>query len=191
MCGDDGGVGDSAPRQKPTANEVITDEDGKIISVSIRDKGDAFSEAPQVIFSGAGYGATGIALLDEKGFVSEVRVTRGGLGYKRNLPDDSDLRCIIDSFTMISPGIRYKTPPTVYVDGASDRAEAVIDERGYVISVRIIDRSTTYKTTPKVTIIGGGGSGAVFIPSMVCLDVESVETVGLVKVGTGRYVDCP
>ena len=72
-----------------------------------------------------------------------------------------------------------------------EEQKAVIDERGYVTSVKIIDRSTTYKTTPKVTIIGGGGSGAIFIPSMVCLDVESVETVGLVKVGTGRYVDCP
>ena len=189
--GDDGGGTDDTPREPPRADLPITDEDGKIISVDIRDKGDAFSEAPKVIFSGAGYGATGIALLDEKGFVSEIRITRGGLGYKRNLPDDSDLRCIIDSFTLISPGIRYKSAPDVYVDGVLGRAEAVIDERGYVVSVRIIDRSTTYKTTPKVTIIGGGGSGAIFIPSMVCLDVESVETVGLVKVGTGRYVDCP
>ena len=92
---------------KPTAGDPITGSDGSIVSIPINDTGESYSEAPQVIISGEGYGATAIALLDTKGFVSEIRVTRGGLGYKRNLAKDNDVQCIIDSFTLISPGIRY------------------------------------------------------------------------------------
>lgn len=176
---------------KPTADDVITGDDGEIISVVIKEPGDPYSEPPQVIFSGNGYGATGIALLDDKGFVSEIRVTRGGLGYKRNLPQTSNLRCIIDSFTMIAPGIRYTSAPDVFINGVRGGAVAKIDERGYVISVTIIDRKTSYTSTPSVKIIGGGGSGAIFRPSMVCLDTQDINTIGLVKIGTGRYVDCP
>jgi hypothetical protein len=55
----------------------------------------------------------------------------------------------------------------------------------------IIDRKTSYTSTPSVKIIGGGGSGAIFRPSMVCLDTQDINTIGLVKIGTGRYVDCP
>ena len=187
----DDGPKDPGDHDKPVAKLPITGKDGSIISVPIDEKGDAYTEAPRVIFSGEGFGATGIALLDEKGFVSEIRVTRGGLGYKRNLPEDSNLRCIIDSFTMIAPGIKYTSAPDVFINGLRGGAIAEIDERGYVTSVKIIDRKTSYSSTPIVKIIGGGGSGAIFKPSMVCLDTQEIDTIGLVKVGTGRYIDCP
>lgn len=182
---------DPGDHEKPKAFAPITGDDGSIISVTIDETGDAYTEAPRVIFSGEGFGATGIALLNDKGFVSEIRVTRGGLGYKRNLPEDSNLRCIIDSFTMIAPGIRYTSPPDVFINGLRGGAIAEIDARGYVTSVKIIDRKTSYSSTPIVKIIGGGGSGAIFKPSMVCLDTQEIETIGLVKIGTGRYIDCP
>ena len=79
----------------------------------------------------------------------------------------------------------------MYVDGVAGRAEAIIDERGYVISVRHTDRSTTYNEIPTIKFVGGGGSGARVVPSVVCLDNKEYEDQGYAKIGTGRYVDCP
>ena len=177
---------------KPTAGDPITGSDGSIVSIPINDTGESYSEAPQVIISGEGYGATAIALLDTNGFVSEIRVTRGGLGYKRNLAQDNDVQCIIDSFTLISPGIRYTSAPEVYINGDPNLATAIIDERGYVTSVQIKDRTKTYNDKkPVVKLIGGGGSGAIVLPNMICLSSEDLNSRGLVKIGTGRYIDCP
>ena len=123
--------------------------------------------------------------------MSEIRVTRSGLNYKKNTPVNNNLRCIIDSFTLISPGIKYKSPPKVYVDGELLVAKAEIDDRGYVVSVKILDRTKTFSKTPKVQFVGGGGAGAIAIPSMVCLGEEDLKTRGAVKIGTGKYIDCP
>lgn len=176
---------------KPTAGNPITDDTGSIISIPVKDKGDKYLEAPFVIITGEGFGATAIALLDNQGFVSEIRVTRGGLGYQVNRADDNDLRCVIDSFTLVSPGIRYTSAPSVYINDKLGIAEAEIDSRGYVVSVRVLDRRTVFSSMPKVTIIGGGGAGAIAIPSLVCLEGDDLERRGYVKIGTGRYIDCP
>tara|TARA_B100000131_G_scaffold26798_1_gene25502 strand:- start:320 stop:3367 length:3048 start_codon:yes stop_codon:yes gene_type:complete len=176
---------------KPTAGDPITDDDGGIIEIPISDPGDPYEEPPQVIITGEGFGATGIALLDPQGYVSEIRVTRSGLNYKKNTPEDNNVRCIIDSFTLISPGIRYTSPPDVYVNGKQGIAKAEIDDRGYVISVKILDRTKTYSKTPGVQFVGGGGAGAIAIPSMVCLGEQDLKTRGAVKIGTGTYIDCP
>ena len=130
-------------------------------------------------------------MLDNNGLVSEIRVTRGGTGYAVNTPDDNNVKCIIDSFTLIAPGLGYKSTPSVYVDGELGKAEAIINEDGFVVSVRIIDRATTYKESPLVQIIGGGGVGAIVIPNLVCLGDEDLSKKGLVKIGTGKYIDCP
>ena len=188
--GGDGGAGGDG-LNRPTTGDPITDENGSIISIPVKDRGDKYNEAPFVIITGEGFGATAIALLDNEGFVSEIRVTRGGLGYKVNRSADNNLRCVIDSFTLISPGIRYTSPPSVYINGKLGIAEAEIDSRGYVVSVRVLDRKTVFSSMPKVTIIGGGGAGAIAIPSLVCLDGDELERRGYVKIGTGRYIDCP
>lgn len=177
--------------KKPTTDPPITGEDGSIVSIDIKDTGESYSEPPQVIVSGEGFGATAIALLDTRGFVSEIRVTRAGLGYKRNLATTNGVQCIIDSFTLISPGIRYTSAPEVYIDGKTNKATAIIDERGYVISVQIKDRTKTYEKSPIIKLIGGGGSGAIVLPNMICLSSEDLNSRGLVKIGTGRYIDCP
>ena len=183
---------DDEPKiDKPTADDPITDETGGIISIPIKDTGDKYSEPPAVIITGAGYGATGIALLDESGYVSEIRVTRTGVGYKRNIPKDNNISCIIDSFTIISPGMRYTSPPTVYVNNQALVAEAEVDEQGFVFSVKILDRTIKYDKTPIVKLIGGGGAGAIVLPSMVCLEEEDLANRGAVKIGTGKYIDCP
>ena len=176
---------------KPVAGKPITDADGSIISIPVVDSGCPYVFPPKVIITGPGFGATAIALLDANNKVSEIRVTRSGKGYNINKPDDFGLRCIIDSYTLIKPGTGYTSAPTVYVDGVAGRAEAIIDDRGYVISVRPTDRTSTWNEIPQVRLIGGGGSGARVIPSVVCLDNTEYENQGYAKIGTGRYVDCP
>ena len=92
---------------------------------------------------------------------------------------------------MIAPGIRYTESPTVYINGEEGIAQAIIDSRGYMISVQILDRTIKYTETPKVKIIGGGGSGAIALPNMICLDPDDLAERGSVKIGTGKYIDCP
>lgn len=176
---------------KPIAGKPITDSKGSIISIPIVDSGCPYVFPPKVIITGPGYGASAIALTDPSGRVTEVRVTRAGIGYNINRPEEFDLRCVIDSYTIISPGVGYTSAPDVYIDGVAGRANAIIDDRGYVISIQPTDRTTTYNEIPQIKIIGGGGAGARVLPSIVCLDTKQYEDQGYAKIGTGRYVDCP
>jgi hypothetical protein len=174
----------------PTVGEIITDAGGGIMDIPIQDPGDPYVEPPVVIITGNGYRASGIVLTDANGRVSEIRVTDPGFGYKLNQPDVAKKECIIDSFTMLSPGRGYGSAPTVYIDGDPDVAEAVVDE-GRVISIRIKNRSLTFTSYPEVIILGGGGYGARFIPSFSCLEPQARVAVGSAKIGTGKYIDCP
>ena len=174
---------------KPRAGKPITDNNGAIISIPIVEQGCPYVFPPKVIITGPGYGASGIPLLDDSGKVSEIRVTRTGRGY--NLNQDPELRCVIDSYTIISPGEGYTSTPDVYVDGVAGRAIAIIDERGYLVSVQPTDRTSTWNEIPIVRIIGGGGAGARVLPSISCLDTKTYEDQGYAKIGTGKYIDCP
>jgi hypothetical protein len=176
--------------QSPTTDTPITDDNGGIIQIPIKNPGKPYVIPPYVVIGGLGYGATGQALLDDKGFVTEIRVTNPGFGYKLNRPTNAGLRCIIDSFTMIRPGLGYTSAPTVWVNGRNDVAEAQIDG-GRVVGIRVLDRETTFDSYPEVLIIGGGGLGAKWIPSFACLDTDALAEIGSTKIGTGKYIDCP
>ena len=195
---EDEGEGDgpgtvTEPFKPPTVvtDDVITDDTGGIIEIPIDNPGDPWAEPPYVFITGEGIGATATALLDSNGFLTEIRVKTPGFGYKLNLPQDNNKRCIIDSFTLIRPGVDYTEKPTIYVDGRTDVAEAIIDDQGFVIGARVLDRVTTYGRFPEILVVGGGGYGAKLLPSLVCLDTEALTTIGSTKIGTGRYVDCP
>jgi len=175
----------------PLFGAPITDNKGAIISIPVKDPGCPYQQPPKIIITGGGYGASAIALLDANGKVSEVRVTRGGIGYQKNTALDSNLFCVIDSFTLLNPGRDYTSEPTVYINGVEGRARGKINERGFLYSVEIIDRVTQYSEIPTVTIIGGGGSGARVLASLTCLDITGLETNGYAKIGTGKYIDCP
>ena len=178
--------------RKPIAGEPVTDSTGSIISIPIDSKGCPYLEPPRVIIGGAGAGATAIPLLDNNGRVSEIRVTRVGAGYKINSSQDQNLKCVIDSFTILNPGRNYKEAPQVFVDGVPGIAEAIIDDRGFVISVQILDRSLEVTELSKITFSGGGGFGARALPSIVCLpSLDELAATGYAKIGTGRYIDCP
>ena len=132
-----------------------------------------------------------MGLLDNQGFLTEIRVLTGGYGYKKNLASGNNKRCIIDSFTVTRPGQGYTTQPDVYVNGQKGVAEAIINDDGFVIGARVLDRALTFEEMPEIRIIGTTGSGAKMLPSLVCLGTDALVEVGATKIGTGRYVDCP
>ena len=175
----------------PEAGDIITNGDGGVLEIPIKDSGTRFVERPAVFITGEGYGATGEVLLDNDGFAKEIRITDPGFGYKKNSPTTANKECIIDSFTMISPGRGYTSVPTVFVNKSKDVAEAQINTDGQVIAIRIKDRTITFEEYPEVIISGGGGIGAKFLPSFVCLDPDARVSIGSAKVGTGSYIDCP
>ena len=174
----------------PTVGPIITGPGGEIIDVPVENSGDRYTEAPAVFITGAGIGTAAIGLLDNNGYLSEIRITDPGFGFKLNQPTVANKECIIDSFTMIRPGREYKSAPTVYVNGIDTIAEAVV-ENGQVISVRIKNREITFDSYPTILILGGGGYGATFLPSFSCLEPEARVKVGSAKIGTGSYIDCP
>lgn len=174
----------------PTFGAPITDTRGSIISIPIVDRGCPYQTPPTIIISGNGYGSRAIPLLDNKGYVTEVRVTKTGTNYQQNLPDPN-LRCVIDSFTLLNPGRDYTSAPVVIINGEKDLAEALVNSDGYVYSVRIKDRSREYYEIPSIVIQGGGGGGARVLPNIVCKDPLELESTGYAKIGTGKYIDCP
>ena len=177
--------------EPPTTDTPLVTDDGEIVEIPIDDPGTPYVEPPTVFITGDGYGAKGLALLDKNGYVSEIRILSKGIGYNGNTPEEKGLQCIIDSFTLLRPGRGYTSAPTVYVNGETDVAEAVISEDGFVISVRVLDRFRKFTALPKVEIVGGGGFGARYMPSLACLDNNNIERLGVAKIGTGRYIDCP
>ena len=179
--------------QTPTVDptKIITDDNGGIIEIPIENPGDAWAEPPYVWIGGEGIGAIATPLLDQNGFITEIRVKSTGYGYKLNTSTEAGVRCIIDTFTIISPGRGYTSKPDIYVNGEKGIAEAIINDDGFVIGARTLNRELTFEKMPEILVIGGGGYGATMIPSLVCLDTDGLSRVGSTKIGTGRYVDCP
>ena len=173
----------------PTLSEPIVDDGGKIIEIPIDDPGDPYIIPPSIAITGQGFGAIGVPLLDSDGRVTEIRITQRGTNYVPYKP--VAVSCVLDSITLIRPGVSYTSVPTVYVDGDSTVAVAKINDKGYVVGFEVIDRSTVYDTAPLIEIIGGNGYGAKALASMSCLDSDTRSMLGYAKIGTGRYVDCP
>lgn len=194
----DEGIGDAPETvfldfELPTINieDVITDNNGGIIEIPVAKPGDPWAEPPYVFIGGNGVGAAATALLDEKGYLTEIRIKKPGYGYKKNLASNRGVRCIIDAFTILRPGVGYTEVPKMYVDGELGVAEAVINDDGFVIGARILDRTRTFDRFPAIDIVGGNGYGAKLLPSLACLGTEALSTVGATKIGTGKYIDCP
>lgn len=179
--------------QVPTVDptKVITDPNGGIIEIPIDEPGDPWAEPPFVFIGGEGFGAVATPLLDQDGYITEIRIKRPGAGYKLNLASEVGVRCIVDTFTVITPGRGYTSKPDVYVNGEKDIAEAIINDDGFVIGARTLNRELTFEELPEIIVVGGGGYGATLLPSLICLDTDGLSRVGSTKIGTGRYVDCP
>ena len=157
--------------ETPTIDEdnIITDENGGIIEIPVNNPGSPWAEPPYVFIGGEGIGATATALLDGDGFLTEIRIKSAGYGYKKNLASERGVRCIIDTFTVLKPGIDYSSKPEIYINGELGIAEAVINDDGFLIGARVLDRTRTYEEFPEIVVVGGGGYGAKLLPSLVCL----------------------
>ena len=57
-------------------------------------------------------------------------------------------------------GSGYTTTPKMYVNKSLEVAEAIINDDGFVVGARVLDRSITFDKLPLIEIVGGGGYGA-------------------------------
>ena len=71
------------------------------------------------------FGAIVEPILNSNGYLSRVRVVRGGQGYQGKTRP-TNVVCQLVGFTMTNVGGLYDTAPTVYVDGKSDIARAIL-----------------------------------------------------------------
>tara|TARA_B100001094_G_C18186494_1_gene804125 strand:- start:1222 stop:4080 length:2859 start_codon:yes stop_codon:yes gene_type:complete len=175
--------------KEPTLGDPIVDTGGRIIEIPIDDPGDPYLLPPKIAVTGQGWGAMAVPLLDVNGRVTEIRLTQRGSNYVTNQPDTID--CVLDSLTLVRPGMQYTSRPTVYIDGDSSLVTARVNSDGFVSGFDVVDRTTVFAEAPTVEIVGGGGYGAKAVASLVCLDSEARDLLGYAKIGTGRYVDCP
>ena len=165
-------------------------DDGRIMDIPIISKGDAYIVPPIVVIEGAGFGASATADLDADGYLSKIVIKTPGTGY---FPARFRNNCVISDFRVISPGIGYYNTPTVYVNGKSNVARAIIDENGYLSGVEVTDKTQTFGCTPKIEIYGGNGLGARVVPIMECRDdvKHTLYVEGIAPYGTDTVIDCP
>ena len=164
--------------------------DGRIMEIPIIFRGDAYLTPPIVIIRGAGFGAAAKVALNEEGYIDKVIVQRSGAGYA---PSRSRQNCVVSNFLMLTPGAGYYRNPTVYVDGKSNVAKAVIDSDGFVSGIEVIDKTKTFSCTPKVEVFGGNGLGAKAIAIMECRDDATFSRFAeeVAPSGVDSVIDCP
>lgn len=174
----------------PTFGPPIVDDKGRILDIPIVDPGDNYIKPPFIRIYGEGNGASASAVVDEDGKIVKVKVERPGSGYVPNKP--SGTNCFIDGFIVIRPGYGYTSTPTIYVNGEKTVAQTEITN-GYVSNIKIINKIKTFDEFPTIEIIGGGGNGALAIPSFSCLEQELFDryTQGIAPFGTDEVIDCP
>ena len=176
--------------KQPVIGKPEVCSDGRIMEVPIISRGDAYVVPPIAVISGSGFGASAVVDLDEQGYIKKIRITRPGTGYA---PSRSSKNCSIGEIVILNPGNGYFREPTVYVDGKSNVAKAVIDNEGKLIGIDIKDKTKTFSCTPSIQIFGGNGLGANAIPVMECRDDKLYAEFqqGIAPSGTDKVIDCP
>lgn len=177
----------------PIACPPIVSSSGQILNIPLCKIGDPFSTPPSIyIQSGAsGGGASAEAVLDENGYLTQIKVTRPGRGYVSN-PPSNDVNCVIRGFTIINPGLGYGGNITVYIDGDPDVATASTTN-GLITNIQVKNLSKSYKEYPSVRIVGDSGTGAIALPNIICIPVEENAKVSesVTVTPEGKYIDCP
>jgi hypothetical protein len=183
------------PTSNPTFNppqlgDPEVDDEGQIIDIPVNDSGDPYLFPPIIRIYGEGVGASASAILNESGKVVKIKINRPGRGY---VPSRKNSNCVIDGFNIIKPGIGYTSPPIISVDGDTNIIKAVIDDRGYLIGVEIIDKTKVFVNRPRIEIYGGGGMGAKAIPSFSCFNTPTYNkyVVDVAPSGKDEVIDCP
>lgn len=180
--------------EPPVACPPIISEEGQILSIPICKPGSRYITPPDVFIQseGNGFGASAVAVLDDDGYVNEIRVVRAGRGYPPAPPTDN-LRCVITGFTIVKGGFGYSTPPIVLVDGDSTIAEAVVSN-GVLVDIKVKQKTKEFLDNPTVRILASTtGLGAIAVANISCLDREEVNTLADIVGPTpvGEYIDCP
>jgi len=180
--------------QPPTACPPIISTEGQILSIPICKPGSRYITPPDIYIQseGNGYGASAVAVLDDNGYVKEIKVVRAGRGYPPALPNDN-LNCVITGFTIIKGGFGYSSPPTVLVDGDPTVAEAVVSN-GVLVDIKVKQKTKEFLDNPTVRIIASTtGLGAIAVANISCLDRERVNELADIVGPTpvGEYIDCP
>ena len=174
----------------PEFGDPIVDNKGRIIEIPVKNPGDPYIKPPFIRIYGEGKGASASAIVDDIGKVVKVKIERPGSGYVPNKPEGTN--CYIDGFIIIRPGYGYTSAPDIYVNGDKTVAQSIITD-GYVSGVKIINKIKTLDEFPLVEFIGGGGNGALAIPSFSCLEQELFDkySKSIAPFGTAEVVDCP
>ena len=130
--------------------QPIIDEDGGIIDIPVVDSGHRFLATPFMsVESNTGFGAFVEPILNSNGYLTRVRVRRGGQGYTGQRQPD-DVICQLVGITLTNVGGLYDRPPQVFVDGNSSIAEATISPEGFVngiVLLKVIDSMMKYLTS--------------------------------------------
>lgn len=177
------------PFVTPVPCPPVVDSTGQIVSIGVCTVGGPYLTPPFISISGAGFGASAIAELDNDGYLTGINILRPGIGYE---PTEINSQCIITGFILTRVGSSYTSTPTVYINGDSSIASATIDDSGRVIGVEIVDRTRVFNSYPKVEIFGDG-YGAAAVAKVSCITTEDYINLGI-DLGDGRqgsYVDCP
>ena len=180
---DDGGVIFDRP---------IVDDDGGIIDIPVLDSGNRFLALPFMsIESNTGFGAFVEPILNSDGYLTRVRVRRGGQGYTGQRRPNNVI-CQLVGITLTNVGGLYDRPPLVYVDGNSSIAEATISPEGFVNGIVLLQGDRQYDEVPDVVITGGGGFGAKAKADLQCVPEDQSQLIlqSLAK-DPANYVDCP
>lgn len=175
----------------PTLGNPVVDNNGRIVDIPIVDPGDRYLSPPLITIYGAGTGGFASAVLDDTGLLTKVVVDRPGVGYTPTITTNDN--CYIEGFIIIRPGYNYSSPPTIYVNGDPNIAQAVINEKGNLISANIINKIKTFDAFPTIEIIGGGGMGAKAIPSFNCIEPTLYKKYisSVAPTGADEVIDCP
>jgi len=175
----------------PTLCDPVVDKNGRIMHIPVCDPGDRYLSPPFIAIYGAGTGGFASPILDDTGLLTKVVVDRPGVGYTPTITTNDN--CYIEGFVVIRPGYGYSSPPIVYVNGDPNVAQAVINENGNLISVKVINKIKTFDQFPTIEIVGGGGMGGKAIPSFNCIEPTLYEkyVVNVAAAGVDEVIDCP
>lgn len=177
----------------PVACPPIVSESGQILNIPLCKIGSPFSAPPSIYIQSesSGGGASAEAVLDENGYLTQIKVIRPGRGYVSN-PPVNDVNCVIRGFTIISPGLGYSGDITVYIDDDPEVAIASATN-GLITNIQVKNLSKSYKEYPTVRIVSDTGTGAIALPNIICIPIEEnakvSESVSVTP--EGKYIDCP
>ena len=143
------------------------------------------------IESNTGFGAFVEPILNSDGYLTRVRVRRGGQGYTGQRRADNVI-CQLVGITLTNVGGLYDRPPLVYVDGNSSITEATISPEGFVNGIILLQGDRQYDEVPDVVITGGGGFGAKAKADLQCVpEYQSQLILQSLAKDPANYVDCP